>query len=397
MLCMLLYLYGEWKLTGFFSIVVHQMLKKKKYLFLLQCHYCHIAFILTIALMLKYHVLLIQFFLELKISFALLHLENGEMQSIIGKDRLRHQLSFYGVPFGLGNLDRTVFGAVTFPSCSSVVSLITRQISLSQSSSVRTNPDNVLVLVAVTTPSAARLLLYSFVQRNVNVQDNTTQYLERVWPSLFFAELSSLSVHVSTVISHVSQQFRFLVFLIVAEWITSSTSSSFIHALACVFTKICNHVDKYVITKHYLLMPLSLATYVHQMLKKKKYLFLCGLRHPMKLVPFATRVHMDVKAFPSRPSVPLLITNSQRRNSIFNEIRQIEQQWIPSSENLFSRSQRHSQIAFPTVLMFFLDTQESWHTKNMKKPRTSVTKCMTLRLLYTSSLTGLLTVFLNGN
>ncbi|KRX32841.1 hypothetical protein T05_14621 [Trichinella murrelli] len=36
-------------------------------------------------------------------------------------------------------------------------------------------------------------------------------------------------------------------------------------------------------------------------------------------------------------------------------------------------------------------------TKNMKKPRTSVTKCMTLRLLYTSSLTGLLTVFLNGN
>ncbi|KRX30260.1 hypothetical protein T03_6524 [Trichinella britovi] len=33
----------------------------------------------------------------------------------------------------------------------------------------------------------------------------------------------------------------------------------------------------------------------------------------------------------------------------------------------------------------------------MKKPRTSVTKCMTLRLLHTSSLTGLLIVFLNGN
>ncbi|KRX29382.1 hypothetical protein T03_9006 [Trichinella britovi] len=33
----------------------------------------------------------------------------------------------------------------------------------------------------------------------------------------------------------------------------------------------------------------------------------------------------------------------------------------------------------------------------MKKPRTSVTKCMTLRLLYTSSLKGLLTVLLNGN
>ncbi|KRX60917.1 hypothetical protein T09_12680 [Trichinella sp. T9] len=30
----------------------------------------------------------------------------------------------------------------------------------------------------------------------------------------------------------------------------------------------------------------------------------------------------------------------------------------------------------------------------MKKPRTSVTKCMTLRLLYTSSLTGLLTDFI---
>ncbi|KAL1245646.1 Receptor-type tyrosine-protein phosphatase [Trichinella spiralis] len=36
----------------------------------------------------------------------------------------------------------------------------------------------------------------------------------------------------------------------------------------------------------------------------------CGLRHPMKLVPFATRVRMDVKTFPSRPSVPLLTTNS---------------------------------------------------------------------------------------
>ncbi|KRX42138.1 hypothetical protein T06_14597 [Trichinella sp. T6] len=31
----------------------------------------------------------------------------------------------------------------------------------------------------------------------------------------------------------------------------------------------------------------------------------------------------------------------------------------------------------------------------MKKPRTSVTKCMTLRLLYTSSLTGLLAEFAN--
>ncbi|KRX38817.1 hypothetical protein T06_4777, partial [Trichinella sp. T6] len=46
------------------------------------------------------------------------------------------------------SLDRTVFGAVMFPSCSSVVSLIIK-ISLSQSRSVRTNPDSVLVLVAV--------------------------------------------------------------------------------------------------------------------------------------------------------------------------------------------------------------------------------------------------------
>ncbi|KRY02287.1 hypothetical protein T03_138, partial [Trichinella britovi] len=30
----------------------------------------------------------------------------------------------------------------------------------------------------------------------------------------------------------------------------------------------------------------------------------------MKLVPLATLVHMDIKAFPRRPSVPLLITNS---------------------------------------------------------------------------------------
>ncbi|KRX32205.1 hypothetical protein T05_4201, partial [Trichinella murrelli] len=35
-----------------------------------------------------------------------------------------------------------------------------------------------------------------------------------------------------------------------------------------------------------------------------------GLRHPMKLVPLATLVHMDIKAFSSRTSVPLLITNS---------------------------------------------------------------------------------------
>ncbi|XP_003380093.1 hypothetical protein Tsp_05817, partial [Trichinella spiralis] len=40
----------------------------------------------------------------LKITFALLHSENAQMQSIISKDRLRHQLSFYGVLFALGNV-----------------------------------------------------------------------------------------------------------------------------------------------------------------------------------------------------------------------------------------------------------------------------------------------------
>ncbi|XP_003380408.1 nuclear transcription factor Y subunit B [Trichinella spiralis] len=64
------------------------------------------------------------------------------------------------------------------------------------------------------TPSAARLLLYLYVQRNVNVQGNTTQYLERVW-------FDYCSVHVSTVISHVSQQFRFLVFFIVTQRVVS--------------------------------------------------------------------------------------------------------------------------------------------------------------------------------
>ncbi|KRY35807.1 hypothetical protein T01_15968 [Trichinella spiralis] len=49
-------------------------------------------------------VVLIQFFYELKITFALLHFENAQMQSIISKDRLRHQLSFYGVLFVLSTV-----------------------------------------------------------------------------------------------------------------------------------------------------------------------------------------------------------------------------------------------------------------------------------------------------
>ncbi|KRZ95247.1 hypothetical protein T08_5265 [Trichinella sp. T8] len=114
------------------------------------------------------------------------------------------------------------------------------------------------------------------------------------------------SVHVSTVISHVSQQFRFLIFFIVTQWVVSVQWNYFykleylslmvvqvslnglkrctkifgLMALSSITPEICvtsliaiirNHVDKYVITKHYYqLMPLSLATYVHQMLKMKE-------------------------------------------------------------------------------------------------------------------------------
>ncbi|XP_003380239.1 hypothetical protein Tsp_05955, partial [Trichinella spiralis] len=56
------------------------------------------------------------------------------------------------------------------------------------------------------------------------VQDNTTQYLERVW-------FDYCSVHVSTVISHVSQQFRFLVFFIVT---VRMNFMHFVIAMGCV-------------------------------------------------------------------------------------------------------------------------------------------------------------------
>ncbi|KRX48748.1 hypothetical protein T05_8066 [Trichinella murrelli] len=73
----------------------------------------------------------------------------------------------------------------------------------------------------------------------------------------------------------------------------------------------------------------------------------CGLRHPMKLVPFATRVRMDVKAFPSRPSNRYVAVHP---SILFL----IAMDYV--IRKLFSRSQWHSEIAFPTVLMFFLDT-----------------------------------------
>ncbi|KRY54223.1 hypothetical protein T03_5734, partial [Trichinella britovi] len=85
-----------------------------------------------------------------------------------------------------------------------------------------------------------------------------------------------------------------------------------------------------------------------------------GLRHPMKLVPLATLVHMDIKAFPSRPSVPLLITNSISCSHQF--VLDVASQTSVTMDyviirKVFSRSRCHSQIAFPTVLMFFLVTE----------------------------------------
>ncbi|KRX49771.1 hypothetical protein T05_5778 [Trichinella murrelli] len=49
----------------------------------------------------------------------------------------------------------------------------------------------------------------------------------------------------------------------------------------------------------------------------------CGLRHPMKLVPFATRVRMDVMAFPTGPSVHLLITFTKKEFNIFYDRNEI--------------------------------------------------------------------------
>ncbi|XP_003380857.1 hypothetical protein Tsp_07003 [Trichinella spiralis] len=50
----------------------------------------------------------------------------------------------------------------------------------------------------------------------------------------------------------------------------------------------------------------SCSSVVSLIIKRVAFVYnSCGLRHPMKLVPFATRVRIDVKAFPSRPSVPL--------------------------------------------------------------------------------------------
>ncbi|KRZ47841.1 hypothetical protein T02_9142 [Trichinella nativa] len=154
-----------------------------------------------------------------------------------------------------------------------------------------------------TTPSAARLLLYSYVQRNVsNIVDWLPLILVNLKFEFYIRHFDYCSVHVSTVISHVSQQFRFLVFFIVTQWVVSvqwnyfykleylslmvvqmyknlnglhhqhrARSYSCVNGVTqyrsrnlCGFVyhrSIHNHVDKYVITKHYYqLVPLSLVT-----------------------------------------------------------------------------------------------------------------------------------------
>ncbi|KRY06647.1 hypothetical protein T12_8635, partial [Trichinella patagoniensis] len=77
------------------------------------------------------------------------------------------------------------------------------------------------------------LLLYSYVQRNVsNIVDwlplilvylKFEFYIRHVACALYELRIAFdyCSVHVSTVISHVSQQFRFLVFFIVTQWVVS--------------------------------------------------------------------------------------------------------------------------------------------------------------------------------
>ncbi|XP_003381383.1 hypothetical protein Tsp_07906 [Trichinella spiralis] len=204
------------------------------------------------------------------------------------------------------SLHRTVFGPVTFPSFSSVVSLIIKQISLSQSSSVRTNPDNVLVLVAVSAFPIYGLRhpmklvpLATLVHMDINAFPTCPSVPLLITNSIQTTLRQSSSAGARIDLSSVRFQ--------------------------CDMTKISNY----------------------------------GLRHPMNLVPFATRVHMDVKALPSRPSVPLLITNSQRRNSI-----------------LFMTAMKDSQpMALSNSVSYgFFVTQESWHVYKffIKSSRDSV-------------------------
>ncbi|KRX26985.1 hypothetical protein T07_3144 [Trichinella nelsoni] len=244
----------------------------------------------------------------------------------IGRIRLRHQLSFYGVPFALGNLDRTVFGAVTFPSCSSVVSLIIKQISLSQSSSVRTNPHNVLVLVAVSAfPICGLRHLMKLVPFATGVRMHVKAFPSR--PSTSDAEDEEVHQMVKK-----KELFKWHYFIFISMNVAVLLASHCFHSHCrtnitsspeLLWSFICSWPRDKSCSHHFVLnlasqtsISLSQSSSVRTnpdnvlVLVAVSAFSICGLRHPMKLVPFATRVRMHVKAFPSRPSVPLLITNS---------------------------------------------------------------------------------------
>ncbi|KRZ50417.1 hypothetical protein T02_16079 [Trichinella nativa] len=139
-----------------------------------------------------------------------------------------------------------------------------------------------------------------FVITSINTSSqSTTTSCRSVWRRTSDAEeeeevsisFDYCSLHVSTVISYVS---------------TVPVSSSLQNGL---------HYQHREDIRSYSCVSLSWLNGVTQYYCSRN---LCDFAYCNKyyLVPFATRVRMDVKAFPSRPSVPLLITNSQRRNSI---------------------------------------------------------------------------------
>ncbi|XP_003368085.1 conserved hypothetical protein [Trichinella spiralis] len=104
-----------------------------------------LLFILTAALMLNYHITSSAEFLWC--SFSSGHRDKSCSHHFVLNLPSQASVSIEFAPDCSWIVQ--CFCAVTFLSCSSVVSLIIKQISLSQSSSVRTNPDNVLVVVAV--------------------------------------------------------------------------------------------------------------------------------------------------------------------------------------------------------------------------------------------------------
>ncbi|KRX12763.1 hypothetical protein T07_6397 [Trichinella nelsoni] len=79
----------------------------------------------------------------------------------------------------------------------------------------------------------------------------------------------------------------------------------------------------------------------------------------MKLVPFANRVRMDVKAFTSRPSVPLLITNSILEDASVTWI-ELDNIYIPFAlDTVLS----HVHISRCTSQHFVLDSNRLRHQK----------------------------------